>query len=184
MRRRAAILAGITLVVAALDIGLRTRRERAAAVTTRTGLHMLDVPMPLASFAALDLQGREVTPAQWRGRFALVNVWATWCVPCRAEIPDLVALQNQHRDSLQVIGVLQDAPTAQADRLIAALHINYPIVVSTSEIDLALGETLVLPTSYVIDPEGRIIATQAGRIDPQSIAALVTRGFTQKSGES
>lgn len=173
---------GIALFVVALAMAegaARWWRERpaapasASAATTST-LRVLDTPLPLREFSARDIDGRDVSPLAWRGRFALVNVWATWCAPCRKEIPDLVRLQARYGDRLAVVGVLQDQVSVDFTRRFAAsLAMNYPIVLSTWEIEAAFGETLVLPTSYLVDPDGRIIATHIGPIDADAIGQLI-----------
>ena len=65
-----------------------------------------DVP----AFTAADLDGRQVSTAALRGKVVIVNFWATWCPPCREEIPDLIALQNKYKDNLVIIGVSEDDP--------------------------------------------------------------------------
>src|SRR5437762_8326244 len=65
-------------------------------------------PAPAPAFTAVDLDGRTVSTDSFRGKVVILNFWATWCGPCRAEIPDLVALQDRYRDTLQVIGISQD----------------------------------------------------------------------------
>lgn len=181
MTRRLAIPLLVVVALAALDGGLRRWRDGRAAAPP--SLHVLDIPVPVRPFSAQDLDGRPISPADWRGRFALVNVWATWCVPCRVEIPDLAALQTSQRERLIVIGVLQDQVSADtARRFASALGVNYPIVFSTWDIERAFGETLVLPTSYLVNPAGLIVATQIGRIAPDSIVRLMSAQASVRGG--
>jgi len=177
--KRLAIPVAVLIALVAIEVGVRLWRDRAgssrATAATSSQLRMLDLPMPVTAFTATDLDGRTVSLADWRGKYALVNVWATWCVPCRAEIPDLVALQAAHDDRLRVVGVLQDHVSPEtARRFAGALKINYPVVFSTWDISAAFGEALVLPTSYLVNPEGLIVATQIGPVDPAAIARLIT----------
>src|SRR5207247_2896898 len=102
----------------------------------------------------LDLDGRQISTSDWRGKVVLVNFWATWCPPCRAEIPDLVALQTKYGDRLQVIGVSEDEGSVDAVRQFAqAQHINYPVVMSTPELRKVFTGVNALATSFVLDRE-------------------------------
>jgi thiol-disulfide isomerase/thioredoxin len=112
-----------------------------------------------------DLDGRAVSLASLRGKVVLVNFWATWCGPCRAEIPDLVALQEKYRDQLQVIGVSQDEVPVDLVRRFAADHrMNYPVVMSTPEIERLFPGVNALPTSFIVDRESRIVQKHVGML--------------------
>jgi cytochrome c biogenesis protein CcmG/thiol:disulfide interchange protein DsbE len=129
-------------------------------------------PYPLPSFHAVDLDGNEVSPERWRGRIVLVNFWATWCGPCRVEMPEIAAMQEKYRDALLVVGVLTDpAAVETAKALAASAGAKYPIVPLNNEIDQSFSEAPVLPMTYLVDPAGRLVAAHAGRID----AGLVER---------
>jgi thiol-disulfide isomerase/thioredoxin len=124
-------------------------------------------PLALRPFSATDIDGRVVSASTWRGKVAVVNFWATWCLPCRNEIPALVALQEKFKADALVIGILDDTASIDFVRAFAnTLHINYPIVRLTPEIELSFSQTLVLPTTFVVDPAGRVVAMHAGEIDP------------------
>src|SRR5262245_7975820 len=89
-------------------------------------------PATVAPFTAHDIDGRTISSESLRGKVVIVNFWATWCPPCRAEIPDLVALQDKYRDRLVIIGVSEDdVPTDEVRRFVADHKINYPVVMTT-----------------------------------------------------
>src|SRR4029077_4076098 len=71
-------------------------------------VQLLKDPAPLADFTVTDLNGRTISSADLRGKVVLVNFWATWCPPCRAEIPNLIKLQDKYRDQLVVLGISED----------------------------------------------------------------------------
>src|SRR5690348_445701 len=71
-------------------------------------VQLLRNPTPVEPFTLTDLDGRTLSSADWKGKVVLVNFWATWCPPCLAEIPDLIALQNKYRDRLVVVGISED----------------------------------------------------------------------------
>jgi cytochrome c biogenesis protein CcmG/thiol:disulfide interchange protein DsbE len=171
VRRRWVILALVVVGFAATDF---TTRYLRSSVRPASGepFGSLTEPYPLPSFHAVDLDGREVSPEAWRGRIVLVNFWATWCGPCRVEMPELAAMQEKYRDALLVVGVLTDPAAVQAAKALAAsAGATYPIVPLNSEIELSFGEAPVLPMTYLVDPTGRLVAAHAGRID----ASLVER---------
>jgi thiol-disulfide isomerase/thioredoxin len=134
-------------------------------------------PSAVASLAARDLDGRPIASADWRGKVTIVNFWATWCPPCRAEIPALIALQEKYRDRLQIIGVSQDEGSTEAVKRFAAEHkVNYPIVMMTPELEHAFPGVDALPTSFVVDRTLRIVQKHVGMLDPV-ITELETRAL-------
>jgi thiol-disulfide isomerase/thioredoxin len=123
-------------------------------------------PAPVAALSLRTLDGKPVSSADWRGKVTIVNFWATWCGPCRAEIPDLVALQKKYGDYLQVVGISQDeAPPDVVQRFAAEQHVNYPIVMTTPELERAFPGIYALPTSYLLDRDGRIVQKHVGMLN-------------------
>ena len=124
-------------------------------------------PSPLPALSMEDLDGRIITTEDLQGKVTLVNFWATWCGPCRAEIPDLIKLQARYPDQLQIIGVSTDeGPVQVVEDFATEFGINYPIVLSTPELTRAFPGVMALPTSFIVDPEGRVVQTHVGLIHP------------------
>jgi thiol-disulfide isomerase/thioredoxin len=122
-------------------------------------------PAAAPAFVARDINGREVSAADLRGKVVIVNFWATWCPPCRAEIPDLVALQEKYKDHLQVIGISEDEGGPDVVRRFVADHkINYPIVMMTAQIEKMFPGVSALPTSFIIDRDARIVQKHVGML--------------------
>jgi thiol-disulfide isomerase/thioredoxin len=137
----------------------------AGANGARVTLRFFRNPAAAPVVAMRDLDGREVSLASLRGKVVLVNFWATWCGPCRAEIPDLVALQEKYRDQLQVIGISQDEVPVDLVRRFAVDHrMNYPVVMSTPEIEKLFPGVNALPTSFIVDRESRIVQKHVGML--------------------
>jgi len=137
----------------------------AGANGARVTLRFFRNPAAAPVVAMRDLDGREVSLASLRGKVVLVNFWATWCGPCRAEIPDLVALQEKYRDQLQVIGISQDEVPVDLVRRFAGDHrMNYPVVMSTPEIEKRFPGVNALPTSFIVDRESRIVQKHVGML--------------------
>jgi thiol-disulfide isomerase/thioredoxin len=114
-------------------------------------------------FQARDLSGKVVSGAGWSGKVVLLNFWATWCPPCREEIPELIALQEQYKDRLQVIGLSEDEDAPEKVLEFARQEgINYPIVMATSALIRAYGGVPALPTSFLINTQGRVVQKHTG----------------------
>jgi thiol-disulfide isomerase/thioredoxin len=124
-------------------------------------------PDPAPDFQLTGLDSRPVTLAGSKGKVVLVNFWATWCGPCRAEIPDLVELQKKYQDRLQILGLVVDDDDLDAVKKFAAkFGINYPVALATNDIRIQYGGIPALPTSFVLDSEGRVVQKHEGLRDP------------------
>src|ERR1700682_872013 len=110
-----------------------------------------------------DISGATVSLANWGGKVIFVNFWATWCPPCREEVPELIALQKRYGSSLQIVGISEDDdPAASVLKFAKQSGINYPIVMATPEVIAAYGGVPALPTTFVIDTQGRVVEKHAG----------------------
>src|SRR5712664_4297579 len=110
-----------------------------------------------------DISGAVVSNANWTGKVVLVNFWATWCPPCREEVPELISLQRQFKDQLQIVGISEDDdPATGVLKFAKQSGINYPIVMATPEVIAAYGGVPALPTTFVIDTQGRVVEKHAG----------------------
>jgi thiol-disulfide isomerase/thioredoxin len=137
--------------------------------TERPTLRFFRDPKAAPAFTVRDLDGREFTAASLRGKVVIVNFWATWCPPCRAEIPDLIALQEKYPDHLQVIGISEDETSPETVRRWADEHkINYPIVMLTPELEKMFSGISALPTSFIIDKESRIVQKHVGMLSART----------------
>ena len=121
------------------------------------------------SLTLKSIEGRTVRLSDYRGKVVLINFWATWCPPCRAEIPDLAKLQREYgKDGLQIIGVTyQPEPLAHVRRFTRKLKVNYPIVLGTSETKAGFSPDETLPLTVIIDREGTIRGNIAGILLPE-----------------
>lgn len=116
-------------------------------------------------FTVKDMHGGDVRIASYKGKVILLNYWATWCGPCKVEIPDLVALQDQYKDQgLVVLGVSQDDDPETLRAFASTFKMNYPVLVGRDHPDLldAQGPLWGLPTSYLIGRDGSICAKHLG----------------------
>ena len=111
-----------------------------------------------------DMHGVDVTLANFKGKVILLNFWATWCGPCKAEIPSLVMLQDQYRDDLVVLGVSVDDPVEKLTPYAAEYQMNYPVLVGNGhqEFQDAYGPMWGIPVTVFVDREGRIAKKHSG----------------------
>jgi len=120
-------------------------------------------PAPL-QFTLKDMNGVEVKLASFKGKVILLNFWATWCGPCRAEIPSLIELQKQYADDLVVLGFSVDDPIAKLKPYAKEFQINYPILVGLGREDVqeAFGPLWGIPVSVIIARDGTIQKKHSG----------------------
>jgi len=121
-----------------------------------------DVKAP--RFELKDLNGRTVRLSSYQGKVVLINFWATWCPPCRAEMPDLVRLQREHaKHGLQIIGITYPPEKKERVRRFArSLKVNYPIVLGTREFKARFSSEETLPLTVVINRDGTVSSIISG----------------------
>jgi thiol-disulfide isomerase/thioredoxin len=122
-------------------------------------------PAAIPQLTMTTIDGRTITTKDLAGKVTLVNFWATWCAPCRAEIPDLVTLQEEYRDHLVIIGVVsEDGPVEKVARFADELKMNYAIVMETPELTEAFPGIFALPTTFVVGPELKMMKKHIGQV--------------------
>jgi thiol-disulfide isomerase/thioredoxin len=175
----------LALVALALAVGVNISRAKARAKSSvRVAIQVLGQeqvqpqseqpvirfirePDAAPEFAVKGMDGKTVSLAGARGKVALLNFWATWCGPCQMEVPDLVELQTKYKDQLQVIGLVVDDTDEEAVRNFAKRYgINYPVAMATNDIRFLFGGVPALPTSFIIDAQGRVVQKHIGLRDP------------------
>lgn len=123
------------------------------------------------------LDGTEISADAMRGRVVLVNFWATWCAPCRAEMPLLERMHQRHSEAgFLVVGLAVDrASTAAVQAFVEARGVTYPIVHVGAEAERTFGGVRGYPTSFLLDRTGRIRHTVLGPVAPLSLEPAVRR---------
>jgi peroxiredoxin len=117
------------------------------------------------NFSLQDLEGNSVSLADYRGKVVFVNFWATWCPPCRAEIPHFVELVNQYgKDGFAILGISVDDPKDQnkIPGFKEKYKINYPILLSNGQVANDYGGIRSIPTTFVVDREGKALGKIVG----------------------
>jgi thiol-disulfide isomerase/thioredoxin len=131
------------------------------------------------------IEGRAVRLSDYRGKVVLINFWATWCPPCRAEMPDLVKLQREYgKDGLQIIGVTYPPERrVRVRRFTRRLKVNYPIVLGTREMKAGISPDETLPLTVIIDREGTIRGTIAGILLPEEFNVQIKPLLQRRASE-
>jgi len=151
----------------ARDLEVRTRTQ-GAKQQGELVIKFIREPDAAPEFAVKSIDGNTVNLAAARGKVVLLNFWATWCGPCRMEVPDLVELQRKYQDRLQVIGLVIDDADEEAIRRFAKRYsINYPVAMATDDMRIQFGGVPALPTSFIIDAQGRVVQKHIGLRDPE-----------------
>ncbi|HLZ93224.1 MAG TPA: TlpA disulfide reductase family protein [Candidatus Acidoferrum sp.] len=143
------------------------RQAFAGSAQDREVVRFVRDPDAAPDFKLDRLDGKPLRLSDAHGKVVLLNFWATWCGPCRAEIPDLIALQQKYKDQLQIIGLTVDDDDASVvKQVVAETHINYPVAMASPEVRLQYGGIAALPTSFVLDAQGRVVQKHEGLRDP------------------
>jgi len=151
-----------------------------APVTRRTAETLEDRPFAPA-FSLMDLNGRKLALADYKGKVVLLDFWATWCGPCRIEIPAFVKLQERYRDQgLVVIGISMDDDLEPVREFYRDFRMNYAVAMGDQKITQLYGGIFGLPTTFLIGRDGRIYAKHLGAADifiiEEEVKALLAPG--------
>jgi thiol-disulfide isomerase/thioredoxin len=134
---------------------------------------LLAMPAWAESFSIKDMNGKTHSLADYKGKWVLVNFWATWCPPCLEEIPDLVMLQENRKD-LAVIGIAVDYKSRKEIADFAEDNLmSYPVVLGDDPVLTQFGTADVLPTTYIYNPQGKLAKLHRGLITRKTIEKLI-----------
>ena len=134
-----------------------------------------------ADFKMTDTTGKSHSLSGYKGKWVLVNYWATWCPPCLEEIPDLIALHENQKNNLVVLGVALDYRSAkQVTDFADGLLVTYPIVLGSPKITNQIGPVQGLPTTYLFNPDGKMVAQQVGAITRQAVESYLAGQYTRR----
>ncbi len=117
-------------------------------------------------FALKDLTGKNISLSDYRGKVVFLNFWATWCPPCRAEIPDFIEIYRDYQDKgMAIIGVSVDRDEEVVAGFVKKNEINYPVVMYTQKLISDYQPGNAIPVTIIIDPEGKIRFKKVGAVD-------------------
>jgi peroxiredoxin len=141
------------------------------ALTTSSAQNVGDMA---PDFSRTALTGNTVQLADYRGKLVLLNFWASWCPPCLEEMPIFSRWQQDYgARGLQVIGVSMDDAMTPVKNLLAKHPVTYPILMGDAKLGESFGGILGLPTSYLIDPRGRLVVRYRGESNLAQMEAKI-----------
>jgi thiol-disulfide isomerase/thioredoxin len=117
------------------------------------------------NFTMKDIQGKDVSLSQYKGKVLMLDFWATWCGPCKVEIPHFIEFQEKYgKQGLQIVGISVDDTVEKLEPYVREMKMNYPVLQGLGHDDVqdAYGPILGIPVSVLISREGKICATHTG----------------------
>lgn len=165
-RRNAWILFLLVIVVTIMLLAPRLIKYKPANVITADPKGQV-----APDFTLKDINGRTVRLSDYRGKAVVVNFWATWCPPCKTEMPWLVELENKYRaQGLEIIGVaLDEASKDEIAKFARDMRLNYSVVIGDDNTADAYGNVQMLPTTFYINRDGKIVSRVIGIIGEREI---------------
>ncbi|MEO6824127.1 MAG: TlpA disulfide reductase family protein [Nitrosospira sp.] len=145
-------------------------------------LLLLSPSVQAKGFIFTDSTGKKLTLSDYKGKWVLINFWATWCPPCLKEIPDLVSLYESRKD-VMVIGIAMDYRDRKTVlKFVDSLSISYPVVFGDKKIAAQIGPVSMLPTTYLFNPAGQPAAYKVGLISRESLEEYMRENSSSLPG--
>jgi len=178
MKRDAVVVLVVIIAIAAMLIGGKyLSKSGAGKLSNQVGAKGSEAP----DFELADLQGKPVRLSELRGRAVLLNFWATWCAPCKIEIPWFVDLQKQYGpQGLQIVGVAVDVDNKDdVAKFAREMGINYPVLLGNDRVSAQYGGVEALPTSYYIGRDGKVVTRVFGLVSHSEVEANIKAALKQ-----
>lgn len=180
MKRNALVFATLLIAILAMIAAGKylTRIRKHGAVTLVGDVRGVSAP----DFELASLDGKKIRLSDYRGKAVLLNFWATWCSPCKVEMPWFVDLQKKYgSDGLVILGVaMDDSEAPKIAQFTSELGVNYPVLLGTDKVSEEYGNVQFLPTTFYIDREGRIIGKDTGLLGRGEIEENIQKALASR----
>lgn len=159
------VLAGLGLALTPLES--RAQLQEPQPQQQQLVLRFVRNPDPAPDLNVKDLNGNELSLDAYKGKVVLLNFWATWCGPCRSEIPSLIRIQEAYKDRLQIIGMdVDEDDEEQLRAFVKSQGINYPVAITPLAVRFAYGGIAALPTMFIINQDNKVVQKHVGLFNP------------------
>ena len=153
--KRILLIIGILLIILCSIAGNRSRKKA-------------------PEFSLRSIDGKNIKLSDYKGKILILNFFATWCPPCKKEIPDFVKFYRQYKNKgVEIVGVAVGSKEKNVKELVKKFNINYPVVMSDGRIEKLFGGIRFVPTTFIIDGKGNIIRKRIGMIGEEELKKIV-----------
>lgn len=162
--------AGVVLIIVGL-VALAFSNDRGRAEAASNSTRWETAP----TFVLPTLQGERLALADYQGQYVLVNFWATWCPPCRAELPDLVSYYEAHADQgFMLIGVNERESPSLINSFLDSSALDFPVVMDSDGRVMQQYGVSAMPSSFLVNPQGQIVQMWSGMISRATLEGTIT----------
>jgi len=185
VKRNAFVFAVLAVaILGMLSFGKWVDRQRQRRPVTSLVGDVRGVQAP--DFELVSLDGRKVKLSDFRGKAVVLNFWATWCAPCKVEMPWFVDLQSHYaNDGLTILGVaMDDSDPEKIAKFASEMGVNYPVLLGTNKVSEAYGDVEYLPTTFYINRQGKIVGKVAGLIGKAEIEDDARKALDSERGKT
>ncbi|MCM8804384.1 MAG: TlpA family protein disulfide reductase [Candidatus Omnitrophica bacterium] len=124
-------------------------------------------------FSLISIDGKLIRLSDYKNKKVILNFWASWCPPCRAEIPDFVRFYNENKEKVVIIGIAVSSKEKDVKEIVEKFKITYPICMSDGKIEKLYGPINAVPTTFIIDENGNIKYKKVGMMDENQLKEIL-----------
>jgi cytochrome c biogenesis protein CcmG/thiol:disulfide interchange protein DsbE len=183
-QKNAVVMFAVALVVAIM-LYTGAYQSKKARIEAQNGLQGNVVGQMAPNFELETLDGKKVKLSDLRGKAVVLNFWATWCQPCKIEMPWFVEFQKKYEaEGVSFVGVaMEDTPKKDIEKFVSDMRVNYLILLGTETVGEQYGGIMGLPTTFYIGRDGKIVEQHAGLISKDEIEGHVKKAANTGPGK-